>query len=211
VRRVSGVDPSLTSTGLGVVTATDDIGGGTLRLVAGTVRLTTGVVKSDVTRDPDTHPAVYETHRVADIVEQVCRSVAGSELVYVESPALSSRTGKSAERAHLYFSLLAALAARRIPFDTMAPTRLKKRVTGSGRAGKDDVLAAVRRAWGESGTEGGGWSDTPAGGRHDRADAAALAWCAAVDAGWIEDSECARAATTGNTLGVTGEHSDRAA
>lgn len=208
MRRVSGIDPSLTSTGLGVVTATDDIGGGTLRLAAGSVRLTTGVVKSDVVRDPDTHPAVYEVARVADIVEQVCRSVAGSELVYVESPALSSRTGKPAERAHLYFSLLAALAARRIPFDTMAPTRLKKRVTGSGRAGKDDVLAAVRQAWGD----GGGWSETPTGGRHDRADAAALAWCAAVDLGWwIEDSECARNATAGNTLGVTGEHSDRAA
>lgn len=179
MRRVSGVDPSLTSTGLAVVTATDDHGGNTTVFVPGTVRLTTGVVKSDVVRAANDHPAVYETNRVADIVEQVCRSVYGSELVLVESPALGSRTGKPAERAHLYFALLAAFTVRRIVFDTRTPAQLKKQITGNGRADKQQVLDAVRAAWGEH-----GWVDGPAAGRFDRADAGALAWMAAVHCGY---------------------------
>lgn len=137
--------------------------------------LTASVVKSDL-RAGNEHPAVFEVHRVADIVEQVCVSVAGSELVLVESPAFASRTGKPAERAHLYFSLLAAFTARRIRFDTLTPAQLKKRVTGSGRAEKSAVLDAVREMWG-----GAGWVDGKVSGRHDRADAAALAWMAAQD------------------------------
>lgn len=174
MRRVSGIDPSLTSTGLAVVTATTDTG--TEYVIRGRTFLTTGLVKSDVKRDPAVHPAIHEVARVEDIVEQVCTSVAGSEVVYVESPALGSRTGKALERGHLYFALLAALTVRRIPFDTVAPTRLKKRVAGSGRADKDAVVAAVRHAWSSS-----GWSDGAVGGRSDRADAAALAWMAALD------------------------------
>lgn len=184
MRRVSGCDPSLTSTGIAVVTATGSPDHRTF--------LTTGVVKSDVKQTPGEHPAVYETNRVAQIVEQVCRSVCGSELVLVESPALASRTGKPAERGHLYFSLLAAFTVRGIVFDTVAPTSLKKRVTGSGRAGKDEVLAAVRQAWGAH-----GWEDGRAAGRYDRADAAALAWLAAT--------------TRGFPLPQPGEHLNRAA
>ena len=179
MRRVSGVDPSLQSTGVAVVTATGDHGGNTTIHVPGTVRLTTGVVKSDVKQAPDQHPAVYETNRVADIVEQVCKSVWGSELVLVESPAYASKMGKAAERAHLYFALLAAFTVRRITFDTRTPAQLKKQVTGNGRADKHAVLDAVRAVWG-----GHGWDDGPAGGRFDRADAGALAWMAAVDCGY---------------------------
>lgn len=179
MKRISGVDPSLTSTGIAVITETGDRGGTVHKLVQGRIILTTGVVKSDAVRDPTAHPAVHEVARVEDIVEQVCRSVAGSEVVYVESPALGSKTGKPAERGHLYFALLAAFSARRIEFDTLAPTQLKKRVTGNGRAGKDEVLAAVRAAWSEL-----GWQDGPVGGRSDRADAAGLAWVAATDRDW---------------------------
>lgn len=182
--RVSGVDPSLTSTGLAVVTATGDHGGNTTVFVPGTVRLTTGVIKSDVKPAPDQHPAVYETNRVADIVEQVCKSVWGSELVLVESPAYASKMGKAAERAHLYFALLAAFTVRRIHFDTRTPAQLKKQVTGNGRADKHAVLDAVRAAWGECGWVGRGWVDGPAAGRFDRADAGALAWMAAVHCGY---------------------------
>lgn len=175
VQRVSGVDPSLTSTGIAVVTRTEGV-----PPVAGRTFLTTSVVKSDTPElEGDVHPAVYEVHRVESIVEQVCRSVAGSELVYVESPAFASKSGKPAERAHLYFAMLAAFVVRRIRFDTLTPAQLKKRVTGNGRAQKDEVLDAVRAAWGER-----GWVDTPVGGRSDRADAAGLAWVAAHDLGW---------------------------
>lgn len=201
MRRVSGVDPSLTSTGLAVVTATGDHGGNTTIHVPGTVRLTTGVIKSDVVRDTDDHPAVYEVARVADIVEQVCKSVWGSELVLMESPAYASKMGKAAERAHLYFSLCAAFTVRRIPFDTRTPAQLKKQVTGNGRADKHAVLDAVRAAWGEY-----GWVDGPVAGRFDRADAGALAWMAAVDCGYrvpANSSQAVSASTKSRIPGVT--------
>lgn len=201
MRRVSGVDPSLQSTGVAVVTATGDHGGNTTIHVPGTVRLTTGVIKSDVKQLPDQHPAVYETKRVADIVEQVCKSVFGSELVLVESPAYASKMGKAAERAHLYFSLCAAFTVRRIPFDTRTPAQLKKQVTGNGRADKHAVLDAVRSAWGES-----GWTEGAAAGRFDRADAAALAWMAAVHCGYripANSSQAVSASTKSRIPGVT--------
>lgn len=134
------------------------------------------MVKSDAVPEAGEHPAVFEVRRVADIVDQLCTSVAGVELVYVEAPAYASRTGKYTERAYLYYTVLAALAVRGIRFEVVAPASLKKRVAGSGRAPKGAVLDTVRSAWSNA-----GWSDTPKQGVHDRADASALAWCAAFD------------------------------
>ena len=48
MRRVAGVDPSLTSTGVALITQTEDVGGDELRTVTGRTFLTTGTVKSDV-------------------------------------------------------------------------------------------------------------------------------------------------------------------
>ena len=111
-------------------------------------------------------------------MSQLCRSLAGAELVYVEAPAYASRTGKYTERGYLYYTLLAALVLRRTEFDVIPPTTLKKRTTGSGRATKGEMLNTVRSTWSSA-----GWSETPKQGIHDRADASALAWCAAVDRG----------------------------
>lgn len=141
--------------------------------------MTTSAVKSDVVREEGEHPAVYEVRRVEDIVSQLCTSLAGAEVVYVESPAYASRTGKYAERAHLYYALLAALVVRRTVFEVIPPTSLKKRVTGDGRASKDQVLNTVRSGWTND-----GWSDTPKQGIHDRADATGLAWLAAAEHGF---------------------------
>lgn len=122
---------------------------------------------------------MYEVRRVDDIVTQLCTSLAGVEAVYVEAPAYASRTGKYTERSYLYYSFLAALVLRRTAFEVLPPATLKKRVTGSGRATKDAVLTTVRSEWSSS-----GWSDTPKQGTYDRADASALAWCAAFDQGF---------------------------
>jgi len=169
MRRVTGIDLSLTSTGIAVITETS----------RGT-RLVTSVVKPDVaTHYPGEHLALYELRRIDDIVNQLMKSSHRSELVMIESPAYASKMGKSTERAALYYFTLGSLALRRQVFDTMPPTSLKKQITGSGRSDKDSMIQSIRSAWGDS-----GWSEEPKSGIADRADAAGLAWVAAKMAGF---------------------------
>ena len=170
MRHVAGIDPSLTSTGIAVLTETLGCSKFPPRIF-----LTVESYKPTMTGSG----AGAEVARVQSVVEQVCESTHSAELILIEGLALSSRTGKYAERAHLYYSLHAAYLARRRNVDTVAPTSLKKLVTGNGRADKDQVLDAVRAAWSDR-----GWSDGLKTGRYDRADAAALAWVAAARSGW---------------------------
>lgn len=166
MRHVAGIDPSLTGTGIAVITKTVPWTKGD----ESRIFLTTELIKVPA---KGVGPAA-ESERVTSIVDAVCESTGSAELVNVESLALNSRTGKYAERAHLYYALIAAFLVRRKAFDTLTPSQLKKRTTGNGRADKEEVLAAVREAWGDR-----GWHEGLKGGRYDRADAAALAWVAA--------------------------------
>lgn len=174
--RIVGVDPSLTSTGFAVITRTEGVRTAHHN-IPGKLILSTATIKGVVPAGES--GAIGEVHRVEEIVDQVCRSSANAVAVYIEGLALMSRTGKYAERAHLYYSILAALYVRDQLVTIVPPTTLKKRVTGSGRADKQQMLDTVRDAWSEA-----GWGDGHAGGRFDRSDATALAWVGAVDHGW---------------------------
>lgn len=167
MRWVHGVDPSLSSTGFATITET----GSRIILTYTNFRPT----KLDATL----HPAVAEAARVQELTEDVCTRVSRSELLLIEGIAYSSKTGKPAERAHLFYSIVAGCAARRVPLDQVAPTSLKKLVTGSGRVDKEGVIAAVRSAWSNY-----GWADGTNLGRSDRADAVGLAWVAATRCGF---------------------------
>lgn len=168
--RLVGVDPSLSSTGIAVITR-----------VAGHGPVPTRIfLTAETFRIPATGTGpLAESERVASIVHDVCSSSGGALRMTIEGLALNSRTGKYAERAHLFYALVAACAARRWAFEVVAPTSLKKQVTGNGRASKEDVLDAVRAGWGDA-----GWDDGPVTGRFDRADASALAWVSAGQMGW---------------------------
>lgn len=177
-RRIVGIDPSLTSTGFAVITKVDGLVTDH-HVIPEQVFLTVSSFKPDPVPDTGQAPAVREAARVASIVDDVCSSSAGAERVMLEGLALQSRTGKYAERAHLFYALVTAYVARRVQVESLAPSSLKKAVTSNGRASKDEVLDAVRAAWSER-----GWEDGPKTGRFDRADATALAWVAAAQAGW---------------------------
>lgn len=172
MKRVVGIDPSLTSTGFAAITRTDGAGPAfppRIFLTASSFKPATIVGTG----------AVAEAARVVSIVDSICTSAASAERVLLEALAFSSRNGKYAERAHLFYALVTAFVARRVQVESLAPTSLKKSVTGSGRASKEEVLEAVREAWGDR-----GWEDGLKGGRFDRADAAALAWVSAAQMGW---------------------------
>lgn len=174
-----GIDPSLTCTGIAVITRTQG-GGNEHQHIPGRVFLTASMIKVEsLGQGP-----LAESARVQEIVQLACGSSGGALRVTIESiPPKPRMSAKYAERAHLYYALVAAYVARRIEVATLTASELKKLVTGDGGGKSEDskqrVLDAVRAAWGER-----GWSDGPIGGRNDRADASALAWVSAAQEGW---------------------------
>lgn len=147
---VAGVDPSLTGTGVAVVSsAAPD------SLVTRTIR----------TRSTD-GPLLM---RMRYLVAEVYAAVEAAELVVVEGLSLGSKGSATRDLAGLWWLLVEALSrqARPYPSRTVAavdPSTLKLWTTGHGHASKTEMRAHITRRW-------------PTAGRltYDEADALALA------------------------------------
>jgi Holliday junction resolvasome RuvABC endonuclease subunit len=165
-RFVVGIDPSLTRTGITLLTVGGD-----------------GVARPKVLRecgyhcvdspgfDASSDRIVSQARTVAAIIDKLA---ARPELVMVEAmipprDALPSYL----ERAALWYGIWSAIKARGLPRAVIQPTTLKKWATGAGRADKELVLAEVRN-W---------WPDIPIA-NHDIADSAVCAAAAAMRLGW---------------------------
>jgi crossover junction endodeoxyribonuclease RuvC len=150
--RVLGVDPGLTRCGLGVV----DAGGG--RQVS--------CVTYSVVRTPSDAGVERRLLAVADGVQQIIAAhrpdVVAVERVFSQS---NMRTVMGTAQASGVVALVAARAGLRVVFHT--PSEVKAAVTGSGRAGKEQVTTMVARLL--------GLVDKPR--PADAADALALAIC----------------------------------
>jgi len=150
--RVLGVDPGLTRCGLGVV---DGTGGRQVRCV------TYGVI-----RTPADDEVSRRLLRVADAVREAIAEhrpdVVAVERVFSQT---NVRTVMGTAQASGVVALVAAQAGLRVVFHT--PSEVKAAVTGSGRAGKEQVTAMVTRLL--------GLTDKPR--PADVADALALAIC----------------------------------
>lgn len=68
-------------------------------------------------------------------------------LVAIEGPAFSSNVGKAWDRAGLWWYIVRQFVVNGIPIIEIPPTSRSKYGTGSGRAGKDEVLLAVSRTY----------------------------------------------------------------
>lgn len=150
--RVLGVDPGLTRCGLGVV---DAVGGRQLRCVS-----------FAVVRTPPDLDVSRRLLRVADAVRATIAEhrpdVVAVERVFSQT---NVRTVMGTAQAGGVVALVAAQAGLRVVFHT--PSEVKAAVTGSGRAGKEQVTAMVTRLL--------GLPDKPR--PADVADALALAVC----------------------------------
>jgi crossover junction endodeoxyribonuclease RuvC len=131
--KVSSADLSLTGTGLCVI-ARNDKGA----LVPSTKRIST----------KPGHPLV----RIATIVKATKPAIEGSDLVLVEglsygSPKRGVNTSFAEQAALFYFFW--AMVRRMIHADpiVVAPTRLKKFISGTGTAKKEMILKDVFRIW----------------------------------------------------------------
>lgn len=68
-------------------------------------------------------------------------------LAVIEGPAFASHHGAAHERSGLYWTVIMALGARRIPVAVCPPATLKRYATGTGAADKTQVLDAMRHHW----------------------------------------------------------------
>lgn len=131
---VLGVDPSLTSTGLARVD-TDD------HLV---------IDVATVTSKPGNQPGIEgRVQRLARICQHVIAFADLDEvdLLVIEAPAFSSRSGQQHDRSGLWWRLIDRALDHGCQVVEVAPTSRAKYATGKGNAGKDEVLLAVAKRY----------------------------------------------------------------
>lgn len=124
-----GIDPSLTCTGVALIdTATGEV--------------TTRRVKTD--------PAGTSLRARRDRIRRAIAGIlapmpARVGVTVIETPSHRQQYGAQNERSALFWWLVDQLIARG-PVVEVAPPQRAKLATGSGRASKDDVVAAIRAA-----------------------------------------------------------------
>lgn len=127
---VVGLDLSLTSTGIAV--NTDG------------VPPWCGTIESSGT-DNDSWQTRHQ--RLVNISNRILAPIPEGALVVLEAPAYSRNTGKSHDRAGLWWMMYDLLASTTRTVLPVLPNTRAKYATGKGNAGKDAVLAAAVRRY----------------------------------------------------------------
>jgi crossover junction endodeoxyribonuclease RuvC len=127
--RIMGIDPGSTAMGFGIV---ERQAGRLVHIAHGVVRPPTGAAL------PNRLDHLYRT--VTEIIECHSPDCSAVEEVFV---AVSPRSALVLGQAR--GAILAAIAAAAIPVNEYAPARIKRSVTGNGRATKQQVKAMVKR------------------------------------------------------------------
>jgi len=129
--RILGIDPGLQTTGFGVIEAA----GATLRYVASGTISTGSVAKGDL---PQRIKVIFEG--VREVVQRYAPEQASMEIVFVNiNPQSTLLLGQARGAA------MAALVSAGLPVSEYTATQMKKGVTGTGQAKKDQVQQMVAR------------------------------------------------------------------
>lgn len=127
---VIGIDPALTTTGYGVIRADDR---GDVRLVEG------GVVRTK--SDQPLAERLEVIHRqIAQVIAEFAPHAMAIEAVHSRYRNLKT----AIIMGHARGAIVLAAGQSGIPVFDYPPTRVKSVVAGNGRAGKPEMLAAVR-------------------------------------------------------------------
>ena len=132
-----GLDLSLTKTGYAIVKN------------CGTV-LASGVIKSK----PSGDSPLDETKRIVAIVESVMEKIdeilpeTDPDLVIIEGLAFMAKGTSLVQLAGLNYLTRTLLSEFNWPFMVVAPTTLKKFITGSGKGDKDQMMMAIFKNYG---------------------------------------------------------------
>ena len=153
--RILGIDPGLNTTGYAVIEALD----------TGPKLLEAGVVRSTERRDPADMAERLKTlyDGVIEVIDQYKPTALAVEQLY----AHYDHPRTAILMAHARGTILLAAGQRGLAVTSYAATQIKKTVTGSGRASKDQMQRAILREFGLS------QMPEPA----DVADALAIALC----------------------------------
>lgn len=157
---IAGIDTSLTSSGIGIIT----------RRVTGDCVASATTITSRGQRGDGLAERATRIAGLAEAIDQAAGSVA---LAVIEAPSYGSKGGSPVDRHHLWWLVVARLIARGVPVAVCAPATRAKFATGNGKAHKAAVSAAVTRLW-----------PTLELANSDEADAVALAHAGAVHLGW---------------------------
>jgi crossover junction endodeoxyribonuclease RuvC len=128
--RILGVDPGLVATGYGVVDASQP---------AATL-LEAGVIRTSAA-DPLEHRALRIYSEIRAVIEEFEPEVMAVEELYSHYSHPMTAVLMGHARGVVYL----AAAERQVEVVSYAATRLKKALTGSGRAGKDQIRRMVQR------------------------------------------------------------------
>lgn len=131
--RILGVDPSLSCTGYAL-----------LQRAAGGPRLVDGgVVRSDRRLS-----LAQRVHEIASGIREVIEQYAPQSVAIEQVYAMKTNPRTTILMAHVRGAILLQAAERGIPVLDYSPRQIKKLLTGSGRAGKEQVQFAVQRELG---------------------------------------------------------------
>ncbi|HBT77857.1 MAG TPA: crossover junction endodeoxyribonuclease RuvC [Planctomycetaceae bacterium] len=126
---ILGVDPGLNTTGYGVVEAD----GSTVRLLeAGVVRSVKG------------HPLPEKIKAIHDGVREVIEAFRPTALALEQLYSHYDRPTTAILMGHARGAICLAAAQTGVPVHSYAATKVKKMLTGSGHAGKDQMQRAVK-------------------------------------------------------------------
>lgn len=138
--KVVGVDPSLESTGIALRDST-----------------------FKVVSKPQKEPTVAERHtRILWVADSIMAACITADLVVIEAPAYAKVGGYKHERSGVWWLAVDNLIHwhhvhnnREANIVEVPPTVMKKYITGSGGAGKDDVIRCITKLfpWFEGGND----------------------------------------------------------
>ncbi len=156
--RVLGVDPGLGTTGYSVMDSTNGLGGPMGRLIEA------GVLRPKSNPDSDSDSRLVDLHQgILEIIDEYKPQFLAVERIH--SHTKHPRT--AILMAHARGVILLAAQLRLVQVRGYAPTQIKKTLTGSGRAPKEQMQQAVKIQL--------GLIENPE--PHDMADACAVALC----------------------------------
>jgi crossover junction endodeoxyribonuclease RuvC len=128
--RIMGIDPGLNRTGYGVL----EIGRG--------VRLVEGGVISTAARDPLAKRLRMLYDHLAAVMDEFAPALCAVEQLY----AHYAHPRTAIQMGHARGVIFLAAAQRNVRVVSLAATRIKKHLTGSGHAGKDQIQRAIATA-----------------------------------------------------------------
>jgi crossover junction endodeoxyribonuclease RuvC len=140
--RIVGLDLSIASTGWATIQGGTPILG---QQITGSL-IDTGVFKSDPPKGLAPRSIAWYRNsigRTEHLCSEVSALVRGADLVVIETPALYAKGNALDRMFAVWWMVLEAVDAERVPWAPVIPQQIKMYATGKGTAAKEAVLAEV--------------------------------------------------------------------